>query len=37
MALFIGCGVASVAAILAALGPSSRAGRADPNAVLRAE
>ncbi len=37
MALFIGCGVAAVAAILAALGLSSRAGRTDPNAILRAE
>jgi macrolide transport system ATP-binding/permease protein len=37
VALFSGMGLAGVAAVLAALGPSNRAARVDPNAVLRAD
>ncbi len=36
-ALLIGAGVAGVAAVLAAVGPSNRAARVDPNVVLRAD
>jgi ABC-type antimicrobial peptide transport system permease subunit len=37
VALLTGGGVAGVAAVLAALGPSSRAARVDPNSVLRSD
>jgi DNA-binding PadR family transcriptional regulator len=37
MILAIGRGVAGGAAVLAALGPSSRAARINPNTVLRAD
>jgi hypothetical protein len=37
VALLTGAGVAGVAAVLAALGPSSRAARVDPNSVLRSD
>jgi predicted permease len=37
VALLAGAGLAGSAAVLAALGPSSRAARVDPNTVLRAD
>ncbi len=37
VALVTGAGLAGAAAVLAALGPSSRAARIDPNSVLRAD
>jgi hypothetical protein len=37
VALLIGIEVAGTAAVLAAVGPSSRAAKVDPNTVLRAD
>jgi ABC-type lipoprotein release transport system permease subunit len=37
VALISGAGLAGCAAVLAAIGPSSRAARVDPNAVLRGD
>jgi len=37
VALLSGAGLAGGAAVLAALGPSSRAARVDPNTVLRGD